>query len=201
MVIEKGLGFDATGNLYGIGSNTLVAVDKLTGAMNAISPLNVDRMEDIAVRPENGIMYGLGYPNYDLYQINLASAALTKVGPSFARPSGVAFTSLPSPIGDFNSDLIVDAADYAAWRKRFGTTYSQSDYDVWRAHFGQTKAPGSGSALHPRSPNQIQPLFSLSPSPQQRCTTECALLSSETPVLRFSLTSRSCRGRCSSPNC
>jgi hypothetical protein len=47
--------------------------------------------------------------------------------------------------GDFNSDGTVDAADYVAWRKGLGTTYTQSHYDIWRAHFGQTT--GSGAAL------------------------------------------------------
>jgi hypothetical protein len=46
--------------------------------------------------------------------------------------------------GDYNSNGVVDAADYVVWRKGLGTTYTQNDYDVWRAHFGQT-APGGGS--------------------------------------------------------
>ena len=49
-----------------------------------------------------------------------------------------------SVAGDFNLNGVVDAADYAVWRKGLGTTYSQSDYDVWRANFGQTAASGSG---------------------------------------------------------
>ena len=63
-------------------------------------------------------------------------------------------TRLP---GDYNGDLKVDAADYAAWRKTMNqpvTAFSGADgdgngwvdsldYDVWRTHFGQT-ASGSG---------------------------------------------------------
>ena len=45
--------------------------------------------------------------------------------------------------GDYSGNGIVDAADYIAWRKGFGTIYTQADYDVWRAHFGQS-LPGSG---------------------------------------------------------
>jgi fibronectin-binding autotransporter adhesin len=52
--------------------------------------------------------------------------------------------------GDYNHNGVVDAADYVAWRKGLGTTYSQADYDVWRAHFGQTS--GSGSAVGIGSP-------------------------------------------------
>ena len=32
--------------------------------------------------------------------------------------------------GDYNRNGIVDAADYAVWRKGLGTTYTQNDYDV-----------------------------------------------------------------------
>jgi hypothetical protein len=46
--------------------------------------------------------------------------------------------------GDFNSDGVVDAADYVVWRKGLGTTYTQGDYDIWLAQFGQT--PGSALA-------------------------------------------------------
>jgi hypothetical protein len=37
--------------------------------------------------------------------------------------------------GDFNNDLIVDAADYVLWRKNDGT---QAGYDTWRANFGKS---------------------------------------------------------------
>jgi hypothetical protein len=46
-------------------------------------------------------------------------------------------------LGDFNHDHIIDSADYAVWRKGFGTTYSASDYDHWRAHFGQSIGSGA----------------------------------------------------------
>jgi hypothetical protein len=49
--------------------------------------------------------------------------------------------------GDFHHDGIVDATDYAVWRKGLGTTYTQNDYNIWRANFGQTA--GSGTALSP----------------------------------------------------
>jgi hypothetical protein len=46
---------------------------------------------------------------------------------------------IPATIpGDYNSDGVVDAADYVVWRDGLGTIYSQADYEVWRASFGQT---------------------------------------------------------------
>ena len=47
------------------------------------------------------------------------------------------------PVGDYNHDGSVDAADYVAWRKSGG---SLDGYNTWRAHFGA--AAGSGAALH-----------------------------------------------------
>jgi hypothetical protein len=144
--VAKGLGFDLDGNLYGIGGeNVLVTVNKSTAAINVIAPMNVNRMEDIAVRPEDGIMYGLGFA-YNLYQIDLATGALTTVGPSLSRPSGAALTSDPNLPGDFNGDRIVDAADYVTWRKGLGTTHTPDHFNRWRANFGMSDPAGSGAS-------------------------------------------------------
>jgi hypothetical protein len=62
--------------------------------------------------------------------------------------------------GDYNNDLVVDAADYVVWRNLDGqsaTAYSSADgdgngminvldYDVWRTHLGQS-ALGSAATL------------------------------------------------------
>jgi hypothetical protein len=45
--------------------------------------------------------------------------------------------------GDFDSNHIVDAADYVLWRKNNG---SATDYNIWRAHFGET-IPGGGMSI------------------------------------------------------
>lgn len=61
--------------------------------------------------------------------------------------------------GDFNGDMIVDAADYTLWRDNLGAAddsiindngdgvpgIDQADYDVWKANFGST-SPGAGGA-------------------------------------------------------
>jgi hypothetical protein len=52
----------------------------------------------------------------------------------------------PALTGDYNQDGLMDAADYALWRKGLGTTYTQDDYDTWLAHFGQTAGSGAASA-------------------------------------------------------
>jgi hypothetical protein len=69
-------------------------------------------------------------------------------------------TAPPSLDGDYNGDNVVDAADYAVWRKNVGQPLSglpnhgsttedpigSSQYDLWRTNFGNT-SPGSGSSL------------------------------------------------------
>jgi hypothetical protein len=49
--------------------------------------------------------------------------------------------------GDNNGDGIIDAGDYAVWRKGLGTIYTQDHFDIWRANFGQTISLGSGSSV------------------------------------------------------
>jgi hypothetical protein len=142
--LDKALAFDAAGNLYGIVNGTALAtIDKSTGITSTVATIGIS-LEDIAASPDNGIMYGLGLASsYSLYQINLATGATTTVGPSLLRPSSLTFTALPSPIGDFNGDTIVDAGDFVVWRKRLDLTYTPSDYTNWRSHFGQTTGSGS----------------------------------------------------------
>lgn len=70
----------------------------------------------------------LGYTNLETYLNNLIALPA----------SGLA--------GDFNSDRVVDAADYITWYKGLGINYIPSDYNVWRANYGRT-VPGSGAEL------------------------------------------------------
>lgn len=49
-------------------------------------------------------------------------------------------TFVSSGPGDFNRDGLVDAGDYAVWRKSDGT---QAGFNLWRTHFGETIGSGS----------------------------------------------------------
>lgn len=53
----------------------------------------------------------------------------------------------PSLLGDFNKNLIVDAADYTLWRDGLGGQYAASDYADWKSNFGQTGGSGAAAAL------------------------------------------------------
>lgn len=80
----------------------------------------------------------------------LDAAALEDIGWSLGPPP-----ALPAVNGDYNNNGIVDASDYAVWRKRLGQnvtlpndttpgTVTAADYTVWRTNFGKV-ASGSGS--------------------------------------------------------
>jgi PEP-CTERM motif len=59
---------------------------------------------------------------------------------------------LSATAGDFNSDGVVDEADYVRWRKGLGTTFTSGDYNVWRERFGQTVGNGSSASTNAAVP-------------------------------------------------
>ena len=76
-----------------------------------------------------------------------ASVVLPSV-PNFAfdviyNAQSVVLSLVPALAGDYNSNGIVDAADYVMWRKIDGT---QSGYNSWRAHFGETLGSGADTS-------------------------------------------------------
>ncbi len=58
----------------------------------------------------------------------------------------------PHPLGDYNNNGVVDAADYAVWRKGLGQIYHQNDYDVWCANFGETVSSGTAASANSAVP-------------------------------------------------
>ncbi len=63
--------------------------------------------------------------------------------------------------GDFNSDGIVDAADYTVWRNGLGSTYTPEDYDLWKANFGAGAGSGSIAVSVPETPSLLLGLAGL----------------------------------------
>jgi hypothetical protein len=85
---------DQNGVLYGANLNSVVTIDKSTAVatpLHANLPLNV---RTLASRPGDNRMFGLGYPggpDYVLFEIDMATGAVTTIGPSVFRPSGLTF--------------------------------------------------------------------------------------------------------------
>ena len=98
-------------------------LDGMPNAWEEMNGLNPNNAADRNLTTLNA----LGYTNLEMYLNNLVALPA----------SGLA--------GDFNSDSVVDAADYITWYKGLGTNYIPSDYNIWRANYGRT-IPGSGAA-------------------------------------------------------
>lgn len=82
-----------------------------------------------------------------------AIGAIDKVDVGFRLATIAAAAGVP---GDYNNNGVVDAADYALYRKVLGQSVTlpndstpgsvtTADYGVWRSHFGQSSAAGSGA--------------------------------------------------------
>ena len=68
-----------------------------------------------------------------------ANAKLVNVPSESERSVGTSLAVFALPNGDFNLNGVVDAGDYAVWRKSIG---GQLGYTAWRSRYG---APGGGS--------------------------------------------------------
>jgi hypothetical protein len=67
--------------------------------------------------------------------------------------------AVPLLVGDYNQNVVVDAADYTVWRDTRGSTTNliadgnnsgtieTGDYNVWRHNFGRTAGSGSAAAV------------------------------------------------------
>jgi hypothetical protein len=51
--------------------------------------------------------------------------------------------------GDFNSDGVVNAADYVVWRNGYPEQYNASQLDAWRENFGAGTGSGMSAAVVP----------------------------------------------------
>lgn len=93
-------------------------------------------------------------PSYN----NSARKLLTELDAAGLADIGWTVVDPPSLPGDFNSDLLVDAADYALWRDNLGTSFDAADYQLWRQNFGASLAPALGGASAVPMPASSAPL-------------------------------------------
>jgi PEP-CTERM motif len=90
-----------------------------------------------------------GVRSFDLTFIS--GGALSALGTIYIDDISAAIVRVPVLLGDYNSNGIVDAADYVVWRNSLGATgvglaadgdgdqmVTQLDYDIWKTNFGTT---------------------------------------------------------------
>jgi len=98
----NGLAFDLTGTLYSVGQSdeVLLKLNTGSGSASVVGALGVSAMTDLAVRPEDGVMFGTAtVGSFSIYRIDLASGGTTLVGPYnySGGINGLAFSPAPVP--------------------------------------------------------------------------------------------------------
>jgi hypothetical protein len=96
---------------------------------------------------ETTIVLPNGTRSFDLTFIS--GGALAAMGTIYIDDISASIITAPVLPGDYNSDGVVDAADYVVWRKNDGT---QAGYETWRTHFGATTVAAVSSAQSPPVP-------------------------------------------------
>jgi sugar lactone lactonase YvrE len=129
--------------------------------------------QDLVEAPDgNGFLagilgFGAGGGNIFRYSFDGTPLGAFPLPSSERFTEATAFVVVPDPpIGDFNGNGVVDAADYVVWRNASPTdtlpndntpgTVDATDYGNWRANFGKTgpasaASPGPGAAPEPAS--------------------------------------------------
>jgi hypothetical protein len=119
-----------------IGSKHVAAqwqIFNLLGGMVYDSGTDTTQLTSLTV-PNGKLTYGMGYTWKVRYQDNYGGWSSYSTATSLSI--GIA--------GDYNRDGVVDATDYAVWRKNPAASGGTPDgYNTWRAHFGMTVAGGA----------------------------------------------------------
>src|SRR3954464_14215723 len=154
-----------TGNYLNLTSAVLLNVNLPTGATQM-------QFDFIQNNPAEALVVNGAFINFDQIPTTVNGVTITQLLGSKTDPWGritatggintfeilgnalgvdnVNATLAPGLAGDYNKNHVVDAADYALWRKNLN---SRSGYNSWRANFGAVggngTAVGSGSGAVP----------------------------------------------------
>jgi hypothetical protein len=149
------LGGTARGSAYDaiVASGSLGAAGVLQLALiNGFNPSAGDSFDILDWGSLNGNFNSLVLPSLAAGLTWNTSALYTSGVLSVAATAGVP--------GDYNSNGIVDAADYTVWRDHLGQTFalpnrssantgpiSTADYDVWKSNFGNHSGSGASAGV------------------------------------------------------
>ncbi len=142
----------ASGVTVEVGQEYLLVVRADFAAGNDVFTLYIDPVPG-AEEPLSGIVKNdvdVGIINsLLLYSTGAFSIDEIRIGSSFAD---VVPTAVVLP-GDYNQDGVVDAADYALWRKN-PTSYGgdPDGYNTWRSHYRETTGSSAGASANAAVP-------------------------------------------------
>ena len=141
-----------------------MVVNAFAGPDDGMAPADTaaDYRQRIVINFENTVTPSLQRLNSDTGEVEIVNLPVINtqgrrrltieldggMGELFKFNTGHSFLGSEVLPGDFNSDGVVDAADYTAWRYGLGTMYSQAHYEVWRANFGQQSGSGSDASAN-----------------------------------------------------
>lgn len=125
-----------------IASSTEFDSVSVAGVATLGGALNVVPLDDFD--PANGA--------WEILTADGFSGAFNSITEGYAAvEQGGSLWLVASPPGDFNTDGLVDARDYAVWRDGLASgQYTAADYELWRGNFGVSAlAPTAASAPEP----------------------------------------------------
>jgi hypothetical protein len=105
-------------------------------------------LNNLAADPNNGASWTRAGAAGDTLSRQAAAIFATVIdheGDDVGSP-GIAPAIQPSASGDYNSDGLINAADYVAWRKLQSQFGAEPGYQAWKQQFGQS-SPGAGGAV------------------------------------------------------
>lgn len=130
-------------------------------AQNGIQPVPLAAFNNLGhwLEGKQSVIYGTATAQeaaMDPSVLNGTRKRLTELDAAALKDIGWTLGPAPGVDGDYNNNGIVDAADYAVWRKRLNQNVTlpndttpgsvlQVDYGVWRSNFGKTSA-GAGTS-------------------------------------------------------
>ena len=139
--------------------------DAATANLTAASP-TTSAISELSTNPNSPLAIAAG-TSFNLGNIFNTASAQTGVSLEFTTFGNnrvyngvVRFATAPAGVpGDYNSDGVVDAADYVVWRQHQGQTFAlpnegagqspgivdAADYTFWKSRFGATSGSGSGA--------------------------------------------------------
>jgi autotransporter-associated beta strand protein len=148
--VNPGTGFDK----LQVGGSALLGGALQVQLLNGFSPLLNQSFQVLTA--DDGIAGMFGANLLPVLPAGLAWQVVYRTNGVTLNIAPTGQQAIVSPVGDFNRDGTVNAADYSVWRNSLGSStvmaadgngdnlVNQDDYAIWKNHFGLTWSPLAG---------------------------------------------------------